>query len=135
MLNEGHPMIEVIKELQITDATWYRWINHYGSEKNAEVSKRTKELGKENARLKKLLAQIFHLGSDAHHDPMYRTTGGRFSTLPTTRAPNHRRGVPGLCRAKCLSNHREDAKALPLNLPESAQQMSPSDRSPVLSLT
>lgn len=55
MLNEGHPMIEVIKELQITEATWYRWINQYGSEKNAEASKRTKELEKENARLKKLL--------------------------------------------------------------------------------
>jgi putative transposase len=56
MLNEGHSMIEVIKELQITEATWYRWINQYGSEKNAEASKRTKELEKENARLKKLLA-------------------------------------------------------------------------------
>ena len=44
MLNDGHPMIEVIKELQITEATWYRWINQYGSEKNAEASKRTKEL-------------------------------------------------------------------------------------------
>lgn len=56
MLNEGHPMIEVIKELQITEATWYRWLNQYGSEKNAEASKRTKELEKGNARLKKLLA-------------------------------------------------------------------------------
>ena len=56
MLNEGHSMIEVIKELQITEATWYRWLNQYGSEKNAEASKRTKELEKENARLKKLLA-------------------------------------------------------------------------------
>lgn len=56
MLNEGHPMIEVIKELQITEATWYRWLNQSGSEKNAETSKRTKELEKENTRLKKLLA-------------------------------------------------------------------------------
>jgi putative transposase len=24
--------------------TWYRWLNQYGSEKNAEASKRTKEL-------------------------------------------------------------------------------------------
>lgn len=30
MLNEGHPMIEVIKKLQITEATWYRWLNQYG---------------------------------------------------------------------------------------------------------
>lgn len=56
MLNDGRPMIEVVKELQVTEATWYRWLNQYGSEKNAETSKRTRELEKENARLKKLLA-------------------------------------------------------------------------------
>ena len=58
MLNDGHPMIEVVKELQVTEATWYRWLNQYGSEKNAEASKRTKELEKENARLKRLLAEV-----------------------------------------------------------------------------
>lgn len=26
MLNDGHPMVEVIKELQVTEATWYRWV-------------------------------------------------------------------------------------------------------------
>ncbi|MBG6192343.1 hypothetical protein IWX64_003314 [Arthrobacter sp. CAN_A212] len=39
----------------MTEATWYRWLNQYGGEK-AESTKRTKELEKENARLKKLLA-------------------------------------------------------------------------------
>jgi putative transposase len=57
MLNDGHPMIEVIKELQVTEATWYRWVNQYGSEKNTESSKRTRELEKENARLKRLLVE------------------------------------------------------------------------------
>jgi putative transposase len=57
MLNDGRPMGEVIKELQVTEATWYRWLNHYGSEKNTEASNRTKELKKENARLKRLLAE------------------------------------------------------------------------------
>lgn len=57
MLNEGRPVIEVVKELQVTEATWYRWHNHYGSEKNSEASKRTKELEKENARLKRLLTE------------------------------------------------------------------------------
>ena len=55
MLNDGRPMIEVIKELQVTEATWYRWLNQYGGEKT-ESTKRTKELEKETARLKKLLA-------------------------------------------------------------------------------
>lgn len=43
MLNDGRPMVAEIKELQVTEATWYRWLNQYGSEKNAEASKRTKE--------------------------------------------------------------------------------------------
>jgi hypothetical protein len=42
MLNDGRPMVEVIEELQVTEAIWYRWLNQYGSEKNAEASKRTK---------------------------------------------------------------------------------------------
>jgi putative transposase len=58
MLNDGRPMVEVFKELQITEATWYRWLNQYGPDKNAaEASKRTKELEKENARFKRLLAE------------------------------------------------------------------------------
>ena len=58
MLNDGHPMIEVVKELQVTEATWYRWLNQYGSEKNAEASKRTKELEKENERLRKAVSDL-----------------------------------------------------------------------------
>lgn len=57
MLNDGRPMIEVIKELQVTEATWYRWLQQYGSEKNATQAKAVKDLEKENARLKKLLAE------------------------------------------------------------------------------
>ena len=45
MLNDGRPMVKVIKELQITEATWYRWLNQYGSEKNAKASKRTQGAG------------------------------------------------------------------------------------------
>ena len=30
MLNDGHPMVEVIRELQVTEATWYRWLNQNG---------------------------------------------------------------------------------------------------------
>jgi len=56
MLNDGRAMIEIVKELQVTEATWYRWLNQYGGEK-AESTKRTKELEKENARLKKLVAE------------------------------------------------------------------------------
>lgn len=57
LLNDGRPMIEVIKELQVTEATWYRWLQQYGSEKNADQTKAVKNLEKENARLKKLVAE------------------------------------------------------------------------------
>ncbi len=43
MLNDGRPMIQVIKELQITEATWYRWLQHYGDEKNATRTKAVKD--------------------------------------------------------------------------------------------
>ncbi|MGP9662867.1 IS3 family transposase, partial [Arthrobacter sp. AOP36-C1-22] len=38
MLNEYRPLIEFLKELEVTEATWYRWLNQYGGEKNAESS-------------------------------------------------------------------------------------------------
>jgi len=63
MLNDGRPMIEVVKELQVTEATWYRWLNQYGGEK-AESTKRTKELEKENGRI-------------PHPSPTSRTTPKR----------------------------------------------------------
>ena len=51
MLNEHPPLIEVLKELEVTEATWYWWLIQYGGEKNAESSKRLKELEKESAQL------------------------------------------------------------------------------------
>lgn len=57
MLNNGSTMIEVVKELQITEATWYRWLNQYGTEGKAQATKQVKDLEKENARLKRLLAE------------------------------------------------------------------------------
>lgn len=40
LLNVGHPMIEAIMELQITEATWDRRLNQYGSVKKGRASKR-----------------------------------------------------------------------------------------------
>ena len=48
-------MVEVCKHLEVTEATYYRWRNQYGGMK-AEDAKRLKELEKENARLKRLVA-------------------------------------------------------------------------------
>ena len=55
LIGEGTALVEVCKHLEVTEATYYRWRNQYGGMK-AEDAKRLKELEKENARLKRLVA-------------------------------------------------------------------------------
>ena len=50
------PIVEVCREHGITENTFYRWRNKFGSVGVKEVQ-RLRELEKENARLKKLLAE------------------------------------------------------------------------------
>ena len=47
--------MEVCKHLEVTEQTYFRWRNQYGGMK-ADDAKRLKELEKENARLKRLVA-------------------------------------------------------------------------------
>jgi putative transposase len=56
LLSEGKTIEEVSRHLEISEQTWHRWRNQYGGMK-ADDAKRLKELEKENARLKKLLAE------------------------------------------------------------------------------
>ena len=56
LLAQGQSIEEVVRHLEITESTWHRWRNQYGGMK-AHDAKRLKELEKENARLKKLLAE------------------------------------------------------------------------------
>ena len=55
MLSEGKDVAGVCRELQVTEATYYRWRNQFGGLK-ADDAKRLKELERENAALKRLLA-------------------------------------------------------------------------------
>ena len=55
MLAEGKTIDEVAKYLEVTPATWYRWVSQYGGMK-ADDAKRLKELEKENQRLKRIVA-------------------------------------------------------------------------------
>ncbi len=55
-LASGSTVPEVARELGISEATYHRWKNLYGGMSTSEA-KRLKELEKENARLKKLLAE------------------------------------------------------------------------------
>ncbi len=56
LLNEGKDLTEVLRHLEISEATWNHWRNQYGGMKATEA-KRLRELEVENARLKKLLAE------------------------------------------------------------------------------
>ena len=56
MLGEGKLIPEVTKELGVSEATFHRWRNQYGGMKGDDA-KRLKELERENARLKKMVAE------------------------------------------------------------------------------
>ena len=56
LLGEGNTVSDVCRELGVTEQTYYRWRNQYGGMK-ADDAKRLKELEKQNAILKRLLAE------------------------------------------------------------------------------
>jgi transposase-like protein len=55
MLGEGKTIPEAAKELGISEQTYHRWRNQYGGMK-ADDAKRLKELERENAQLKAIVA-------------------------------------------------------------------------------
>ncbi len=54
-ISRGQTIGQVAKKLGITEQTYYRWRKEYGGLRT-DQAKRLKELEKENARLKKLVA-------------------------------------------------------------------------------
>ena len=56
ILAEGGDVAAVVRELNVTEATYYRWRNQFGGLK-AEDAKKLKQLEKQNLQLKKLLAE------------------------------------------------------------------------------
>src|SRR4029450_436083 len=55
LLNDGKDLAEILRTLEISEATWNRWRSQYGGMKASEA-KRLRELEAENARLKRLVA-------------------------------------------------------------------------------
>jgi transposase-like protein len=55
-LAEGATVGQACKQIGITDQTYYRWKRKYGGF-DADEAKRLRELEKENARLKKIVAE------------------------------------------------------------------------------
>ena len=56
-LSQGRTVVQVCKKIGITEQTYYRWRKEYGGMRTEQV-KRLKDLEKENARLKKLVADL-----------------------------------------------------------------------------
>ncbi len=54
-LAKGQPLVDVVRKLEIAEQTYYRWRKEYGGLR-VDQAKRLKELEKENARLKRLVA-------------------------------------------------------------------------------
>ena len=56
-LSAGQGIGQVCQALEVSEATYHRWRNQYGGMK-AQEAKRLKELEAENARLKRLVADL-----------------------------------------------------------------------------
>ena len=55
LLNEGKDLTEVLGHLEVSESSWNWWRNQYGGMK-ANEARRLRELERENARLKKIVA-------------------------------------------------------------------------------
>jgi len=57
LLSQGNSISEASRKIGVTEQTYYRWRKEYGGMR-VEQARRLKELEKENARLKKLVADL-----------------------------------------------------------------------------
>jgi len=57
LLSQDTTVVEVSRKLGVTEQTYYRWRREYGGMR-VDQARRLKELEKENARLKRLVADL-----------------------------------------------------------------------------
>jgi putative transposase len=57
LLGQGHTVAQVIKSIEISDVTYYRWRKEYGG-MNTYQAKKLKELEKENTRLRRAVSDL-----------------------------------------------------------------------------
>lgn len=57
LLSQGATVADLVKALEVSEVTYYRWRKEYGGMKITQA-KRLKELEKENARLRKAVADL-----------------------------------------------------------------------------
>ena len=57
LISQGKTVAEICKVIGVTDQTYYRWKKEYGGMRT-DQAKRLKELERENARLRKVVADL-----------------------------------------------------------------------------
>lgn len=57
LISQGKTVAEVCKAIGVTDQTYYRWKKEYGGMRT-DQARRLKELERENARLRKVVADL-----------------------------------------------------------------------------
>lgn len=57
LCSQGKTVVEATRDSEITEQTYYRWRKMYGGMTTSDATK-MKELEKENARLKRLVAEL-----------------------------------------------------------------------------
>lgn len=57
LIAKGQPLIEIVRQFGISDATYYKWRKQYGG-LQVDQAKRYKELEQENQRLRKVVADL-----------------------------------------------------------------------------
>ena len=57
LCNQGKTVAEAVRQAEVSEQTYYKWRSKYGG-MNVSDAKRLKELEKENARLKTLVAEL-----------------------------------------------------------------------------
>ena len=75
-LSQGNTIPEACRKIGVTDQTYYRWRKEYGGVRT-DQAKRLKELERENARLKKLVAEA-ELDKAGSVIPLSRRNGYRW---------------------------------------------------------
>ena len=57
LTSQGMPMADALRQIGVSEVTYYRWRREYGGLKSDQV-KRLKELETENARLRKAISDL-----------------------------------------------------------------------------
>ena len=60
LVSQGHNIADAIRQIGVSEVTYYRWRQEYGGLKTDQV-KRLKELEQENSRLRRAVVPEYHI--------------------------------------------------------------------------